>query len=272
MLVASFHISLTTLVFVFSQTKPSSPSLSTAALLLLLAAQMHQPAQTRHTVSYSHSYYRSSLQRCSLWSSKMTLARPSSLWLQNMWQSWPFWLAFVCLLYLTGAWFSLFLAFGIASLASLAYRTLINRRSVSGGPHSQLLALTAASDSAPTALCSRIRARVCRQAVSPGSAVFITGCSSGIGRATVRRLLDEGWLVFASVRRQTDADSLRTELRDHPMLHTLLVDVSDERQVEAAAAEVQSKLQERTSRLCAVVCNAGYAGHSLTHSLVHACT
>ena len=92
--------------------------------------------------------------------------------------------------------------------------------------------------------------------------MFVSGCSSGIGRATVIRLLSAGWVVFASVRRDEDARSLKAELRDPPQLHTLLLDISDEKQVEAAAAEVKSALTQRAARLCAIVCNAGYAGQS----------
>ena len=76
------------------------------------------------------------------------------------------------------------------------------------------------------------------------------------------RLLESGWLVFASVRRETDGSALRADLNDHPRLHTLLVDISDERQVQTAAAEVQSELSRRAGRLCAIVCNAGYAGQT----------
>lgn len=59
----------------------------------------------------------------------MALTHPTSLLLQNLWLTLPFWLAFVGLLLLTGAWAGLLLAFVLASLASLAYRTLLNTRS-----------------------------------------------------------------------------------------------------------------------------------------------
>ena len=102
--------------------------------------------------------------------------------------------------------------------------------------------------------------------VPSDSAVFISGCSSGIGRAAVGRLLAAGWIVLASVRREEDAVSLKAEMHNHTALHTLVLDIADDKQVEAAAAEMQSLLAQLAAHLCAVVCNAGYAGQ-LTHSL-----
>jgi NAD(P)-dependent dehydrogenase (short-subunit alcohol dehydrogenase family) len=42
----------------------------------------------------------------------------------------------------------------------------------------------------------------------------ITGASTGIGRAAVKVLTGHGWRVFAGVRKQADADSLRQEFGD----------------------------------------------------------
>ncbi|HEV2560205.1 MAG TPA: SDR family NAD(P)-dependent oxidoreductase [Microvirga sp.] len=42
-------------------------------------------------------------------------------------------------------------------------------------------------------------------------AVVVTGVSSGIGYATTAELLARGFAVFGSVRKQADADRLRTE-------------------------------------------------------------
>ena len=41
--------------------------------------------------------------------------------------------------------------------------------------------------------------------------VVITGASTGIGWATAKLLLDRGFRVFGSVRRQADADRLKGE-------------------------------------------------------------
>jgi NAD(P)-dependent dehydrogenase (short-subunit alcohol dehydrogenase family) len=44
----------------------------------------------------------------------------------------------------------------------------------------------------------------------PGErAVLVTGCSSGIGHATALYLSQQGYTVFATVRKAADADALR---------------------------------------------------------------
>ena len=42
-------------------------------------------------------------------------------------------------------------------------------------------------------------------------AVVVTGVSTGIGRATVLELVDAGFRVFGTVRREADAESLRQQ-------------------------------------------------------------
>jgi len=41
--------------------------------------------------------------------------------------------------------------------------------------------------------------------------VVVTGASTGIGRATVVELVSAGYQVFATVRREADAESLRQQ-------------------------------------------------------------
>ena len=48
-------------------------------------------------------------------------------------------------------------------------------------------------------------------------AVVVTGASTGIGRAAVATAVREGAHVFASVRKQADADGLRTEFGEAVM-------------------------------------------------------
>ena len=64
---------------------------------------------------------------------------------------------------------------------------------------------------------------------------LVTGSSSGIGRATVRRLDAAGWKVFAGVRKDEDAAGLR---ESSPRLEPLLLDVTDAEAIAAAAERV----------------------------------
>ena len=85
--------------------------------------------------------------------------------------------------------------------------------------------------------------------------VVITGASTGIGWATARLLLDRGFRVFGSVRKQADADRLKSELGVN--FTPLLFDVTDEAAVLAAAREVRTALGGET--LAGLVNNAGIA-------------
>jgi NAD(P)-dependent dehydrogenase (short-subunit alcohol dehydrogenase family) len=82
--------------------------------------------------------------------------------------------------------------------------------------------------------------------------VLVTGSSSGIGRATVRRLDRAGWKVFAGVRKEEDA-ALREE--SSPRLEPLLLDVLDADAIAAAAARVGAE----PGGLDGLVDNAGAA-------------
>jgi NAD(P)-dependent dehydrogenase (short-subunit alcohol dehydrogenase family) len=85
--------------------------------------------------------------------------------------------------------------------------------------------------------------------------VVITGASTGIGSATAKLLLDRGFRVFGSVRKQADADRLKSELGAN--FTPLLFDVTDEAAVLAAAREVRAALNGET--LAGLVNNAGIA-------------
>ena len=85
--------------------------------------------------------------------------------------------------------------------------------------------------------------------------VVITGASTGIGWATAKLLLDRGFRVFGSVRRQADADRLKAEFGAN--FTPLLFDVTDEAKVLAAAREVRAALGGET--LAGLVNNAGIA-------------
>ena len=81
-------------------------------------------------------------------------------------------------------------------------------------------------------------------------AVLLTGCSSGIGRATAQRLAAEGWKVYATARRpETIAD-----LRERGC-ETLALDVLDEDSMKRAVETVS----EAEGAVDVLVNNAGYS-------------
>ena len=83
--------------------------------------------------------------------------------------------------------------------------------------------------------------------------VLVTGASSGIGRATVRRLDAAGWKVFAGVRKEEDAAALRAEGSER--LEPLMLDVLDPGAIAAAAERVGAE----PGGLDGLVDNAGAA-------------
>jgi NADP-dependent 3-hydroxy acid dehydrogenase YdfG len=83
----------------------------------------------------------------------------------------------------------------------------------------------------------------------PG-AVLITGCSSGIGRETARRLAANGWTVYATARRpESIADLADAGCR------LLALDVNDDASMAAAVAAVE----EADGAVGALINNAGYS-------------
>ena len=83
--------------------------------------------------------------------------------------------------------------------------------------------------------------------------VVITGVSTRIGYASTKVLIDRGFRVFGSVRREVDADRLQREFGDKFV--PLLFDVTDEAAVQLAADKVGRHLG--TSTLDGLVNNAG---------------
>ncbi len=69
-------------------------------------------------------------------------------------------------------------------------------------------------------------------------AVLVTGASTGIGRATALLLDERGFTVFAGVRRDVDAQSLRDEASDR--LVPLILDVTKAVDVAAAANAIEA--------------------------------
>src|ERR1700691_2451842 len=85
--------------------------------------------------------------------------------------------------------------------------------------------------------------------------VVITVASTGIGFAAAKLLLARGFRVFGSVRKQADADRLKSEFGANFI--PLVFDVTDEAAVFAAAREVRAALAGET--LTGLVNNAGIA-------------
>jgi NAD(P)-dependent dehydrogenase (short-subunit alcohol dehydrogenase family) len=79
--------------------------------------------------------------------------------------------------------------------------------------------------------------------------VLITGCSSGIGRATALAFLDEEWEVYATARNPADIETLGDRGCD---ISTL--DVTDDDDVE----RVVSRIVDEHGRIDCLVNNAGY--------------
>ncbi len=85
--------------------------------------------------------------------------------------------------------------------------------------------------------------------------VVVTGASTGIGWGTTKVLIANGFRVFGSVRKPSDADRLQKEFGDD--FSPLLMDVTDETAVRQASAQVEAHLGRE--RLAGLVNNAGIA-------------
>lgn len=107
-------------------------------------------------------------------------------------------------------------------------------------------------------------------AALPGSAghpagrrvAVVTGASSGIGEATVRRLARDGWTVVAAARRTDQLRALAAALAEEGAsgaVDAMHVDVRDTASVDALAEHVRASYG--TCEL--LVCNAGVGGGRL---------
>lgn len=77
-----------------------------------------------------------------------------------------------------------------------------------------------------------------------GKYVLITGASSGLGRETALYLAERGFQVIGSVRRQEDGEKLSADCRVGRIV-PLIIDVTDDRSIAAAAAQVSTTVGER---------------------------
>ncbi len=86
-------------------------------------------------------------------------------------------------------------------------------------------------------------------------AAMITGASTGIGYACADALVNQGWRVFAGVRKGEDGERLVAALGDR--VRPVLADVTDEAALSEAARIADAALGGE--RLAGLVCNAGIA-------------
>jgi NAD(P)-dependent dehydrogenase (short-subunit alcohol dehydrogenase family) len=92
----------------------------------------------------------------------------------------------------------------------------------------------------------------------PSQAVLVTGCSSGIGRATAERLAARGYTVYASARRVERIADL-----EERGCRVLALDVTDEASMQAAVATVA----EEQGAVGVLVNNAGYSQSGAVESV-----
>ncbi|WP_110649619.1 SDR family NAD(P)-dependent oxidoreductase [Salinicola peritrichatus] len=85
--------------------------------------------------------------------------------------------------------------------------------------------------------------------------VFITGATSGFGRAAAHRFAAAGWSLVLSGRRGERLEALKAELADKVAVHTIVLDVRDDEAVRHAV----DTLPEAFKRVRTLVNNAGLA-------------
>jgi NAD(P)-dependent dehydrogenase (short-subunit alcohol dehydrogenase family) len=89
-------------------------------------------------------------------------------------------------------------------------------------------------------------------------AVLVTGCSSGIGRATAEHLAKKGWNVYASARKVEAIGDL-----EQAGCKLLAIDVTDEASMQAGVAAVEAA----EGAVGVLVNNAGYSQSGATEDV-----
>ena len=83
--------------------------------------------------------------------------------------------------------------------------------------------------------------------------IIISGGSQGIGKALVKKFLENGFQVFTCARNAEKLESLKNEF-NHPLLHTFVAELSDKKQVSNFAQWI---LNQET-KIDVLINNAGY--------------
>ena len=90
-----------------------------------------------------------------------------------------------------------------------------------------------------------------------GEGVLITGCSSGIGRATALHLAEHGFTVLATVRKEADAENLQS-VNNPNLIPIRPLDLAKQEHIPPAVESVQCELERRGQKgLFALINNAG---------------
>jgi NAD(P)-dependent dehydrogenase (short-subunit alcohol dehydrogenase family) len=85
---------------------------------------------------------------------------------------------------------------------------------------------------------------------------LITGCSTGLGRALARLVIDRGWRAVVTARDQARVEDLVRGAEDRTL--ALALDVTDKDQIDAVVAAAREKF----GRIDVLVNNAGYGYQS----------
>jgi NAD(P)-dependent dehydrogenase (short-subunit alcohol dehydrogenase family) len=93
--------------------------------------------------------------------------------------------------------------------------------------------------------------------------IVVTGASTGIGAATVKELARRGFHVLAGVRREVDAEALRS--LDVPGIEPYILDITKDADIAALAARIAADPRRRHLR--ALVNNAGIAVNAPVETL-----
>jgi len=70
--------------------------------------------------------------------------------------------------------------------------------------------------------------------------IWITGASSGIGKALAIKFANESWQVAASARRENLLKELN---KKHPNIHSFSLDVTDSEKCKTVSVEILNKLK-----------------------------
>ena len=75
--------------------------------------------------------------------------------------------------------------------------------------------------------------------------LLITGASTGIGAACALYMAEQGWTVFAGVRREEDGEALMEQAKDTEHLIPVMLDVTESNQIQETLASITESLGER---------------------------